>query len=138
MERQGVCVYSRNEEYVLSSRDRIPVTSRYGCTAPARRRDDPAHPVCKLHSRRSLRCTPATLLVRQLLQIALQLLPRAFKYVFVKIDIIGIHLATLALLCQALLLCNAYQFVQVREPELDNLLGCLCAVLLLQVEVIVV
>ncbi len=27
-------MYTRNEEYVLSSLDKIPVTSRYGCTAP--------------------------------------------------------------------------------------------------------
>ncbi len=35
MERPGVCVYNRNVEYVLSSLDRIPVTSRYGRIAPS-------------------------------------------------------------------------------------------------------
>ncbi len=103
-----------------------------------RRRDDPAHPVCELHSRRPIHRTPATRLARQFLQIMPQLLLGAFKYVFVKMDIIGIHLATLALSRQALLLYNTDQLVQMREPELDDLLRSLCAVLLLQVEVIMV
>lgn len=38
----GVCVYSRNAEYVLSSLEGIP--------RPVRRRDDPAHLVCELQS----------------------------------------------------------------------------------------
>ncbi len=70
---------------------------------PARRRDDPANPVRELHSRRSLRRTPAIRLTRQLLQIVPQLLLGSLKHGFVKIDIICIHLATLALFRQALL-----------------------------------
>ncbi|PBK59140.1 hypothetical protein ARMSODRAFT_1027639 [Armillaria solidipes] len=76
-ETRSVCVYSQNDEHVQNSLD----------SYAARLRDEPAHPVRKLHSRPSLRHTPATFLARQLLQVAARLLPDSLKHVFVKKDI---------------------------------------------------
>ncbi len=45
----GGCMYSWNDEYILSSLERIPATSHYGCIVPPVEMP-PAHPVHELQS----------------------------------------------------------------------------------------